>query len=220
MQRWFRSPVQAQAAREACTAPELHDTLFEGFLGMSLQIHEAVEQVRDDSSGKSSLSRTPGLMRRVIDTGREVLGLCCSRIDAFNVEPAHEGARERFGNRDKVRLCISVKGHPKTLDLAVQQQLYMIGREALLNALCHSRATSIDAEVEYSGRRVRVVVRDNGCGMDPQVVQSGRSAHWGLVGMRERAESIGAKLRIWSRLGGGTEVEISLHGGMMGNARA
>ena len=58
-------------------------------------------------------------------------------------------------------------------------------------------------------RRLRVVVRDNGCGMDPQVVRSNRHPHWGLLGMRERAARVGAQLRVWSRLGGGTEVEIS-----------
>lgn len=53
-------------------------------------------------------------------------------------------------------------------------------------------------------------VSDKAFGIDPQVLGSGRKAHWGLVGMRERAASIGAQLRIWSKPGGGTEVEISV----------
>jgi signal transduction histidine kinase len=103
---------------------------------------------------------------------------------------------------------ILVLGKPKALKSAIKEQLYLIGREAVLNALRHSGAAAIEAEVEYSARRLRVVVRDNGCGMDPQVVRSSRHSH-GLLGMRERAESVGAQLRIWSGLGGGTEVEIS-----------
>jgi signal transduction histidine kinase len=94
------------------------------------------------------------------------------------------------------------------MDPAIQEQVYRIGQEALVNALHHSDATNIEAEVEYIGQRVRVVVRDNGRGIDPRLMQTGRAAHWGLAGMRERAEAIGARLRIWSRPGAGTEVEI------------
>jgi signal transduction histidine kinase len=84
----------------------------------------------------------------------------------------------------------------------------LIGREALVNALHHSEATCIEAEVEYSPRRLRVIVRDNGRGIDPQLARARRDSHWGLLGMRERAEGIGATLAIWSRPGAGTEIEI------------
>jgi signal transduction histidine kinase len=108
-----------------------------------------------------------------------------------------------------VQFRILVEGQPKPLNPAIQEQIFLIAREALLNALRHSGAASIEAVVEYSPRRLRVVLRDNGCGIDPQVVWSGRDLHWGLMGMRERAGSVGAQVRIWSRLGAGTEVEIS-----------
>jgi signal transduction histidine kinase len=107
------------------------------------------------------------------------------------------------------RYKIFVLGKPKSLKPAVKEQIYLIGREAVLNALRHSGAAAIEAEIEYSARRLRVVVRDNGCGMDPQLVRSSRHSHWGLLRMSERAESVGAQLRIWSGLGGGTGVEIS-----------
>jgi signal transduction histidine kinase len=64
--------------------------------------------------------------------------------------------------------------------------------------------------VEFLPDRLRLAVRDNGCGLDPQIVRSERASHRGLMRMRERAGSIGAKLRIWSRPGAGTEVEISM----------
>ena len=107
------------------------------------------------------------------------------------------------------RYKMFVLGTPKALKPAIKEQIYLIGREAVLNALRHSGAAAIEAEVEYSARRLRVFVRDNGCGMDPQVVRSSWHSHRGLLGMREQAESVGARLRIWSVLGGGTEVEIS-----------
>ena len=107
------------------------------------------------------------------------------------------------------RYKIFVLGKPKALKPAIKEQIYLIGREAVLNALRHSGAAAIETEVEYSARRLRVVVRDNGCGMDPQVLRSSQHPHWGLLGMRERAARVGAQLRVWSRPRGGTEVEIS-----------
>jgi signal transduction histidine kinase len=101
-----------------------------------------------------------------------------------------------------------------------REQIYYIGREALVNALRHAEATSIEAEVEYLPRRLRLVVRDNGRGIDPEIVRTGRPAHRGLRGMRERAESIGAQLRILSKPKAGTEVEICLPGEILANACA
>ena len=127
---------------------------------------------------------------------------------------------EEFAPGGGVRFRVIVTGQPRLLKPAFQEQIYLIGREALINALRHSEASSIEAEVEYLPRQLRVVVRDNGCGMDPKLVTCGGHAHWGLVGMRERAAGIGAQFRIWSRLGAGTEVEISLPGRVLAEAYA
>jgi len=203
-------------------ARELHDTLFQGFFGVSLQFHAAVEQVPADSPGKASLCRSLHLMQRVIDEGRGALqGLrSAANTSAKSLEQTLSGIRDEFTSGGGVPFRVFVKGQQRPLKPAVQEQIYMIGREAVVNALRHSEATNIEAEVEYLPRRLRVVVRDNGRGMDPQVVSSGRHAHWGLRGMRERAESIGARLRIWSKPGAGTEVELSVPGHLVADCGA
>ena len=89
---------------------------------------------------------------------------------------------------------------------------YRIGRESLVNAFRHSRASKIEVEVDYSASNLHILVRDNGCGIDPEVLRTGRDGHWGLPGMRERAEKVGAKLRAWSRTAAGTEVELTVPG--------
>ena len=127
---------------------------------------------------------------------------------------------EGLASRGGARFRVIVTGQPKLLKPAIQEQIYLIGREALVNALRHSAASNIEAEVEYFPRQLRVLVRDNGCGMDPKLVTRSRHAHCGLVGMRERAVGIGAQFRIWSRLGAGTEVEISLPGRVLADAYA
>jgi signal transduction histidine kinase len=117
----------------------------------------------------------------------------------------------------KVRCQITVTGHRRELKPEVQEQIKLITREALGNAFRHSGATLIEAEIEYSARRLRLIVRDNGRGIE---VSTGNDVHWGLRGMRERAERIGAKLTIWSKAGAGTEVEISVPGRALADDRA
>jgi signal transduction histidine kinase len=80
------------------------------------------------------------------------------------------------------------------------------------NAFRHSGASRIEVEVDYATRHLRILVRDNGCGINAQVLDTGREGHWGLPGMRERAEKIGAMLVVSSGSGIGTEVELSIPG--------
>jgi signal transduction histidine kinase len=151
-----------------------------------------------------------GVIRRVLEEGRSVLqGLRTTNFAPSSIEQELSGFLKQFPNR-VVRCKVSVAGHPKQLKPAIQEQINVIGREALANALLHSEATCIEAEVEYLPRRLRVVVRDNGRGIDPRIARTRSDAHWDLVGMRNRAESIGAKFTVWSRPGAGTEVEISV----------
>jgi signal transduction histidine kinase len=85
-----------------------------------------------------------------------------------------------------------------------------MGREALVNAFRHSGGNTIQLDLQYGSKELRVLIRDNGRGIDEQVLRSGRDGHWGLPGMRERAERIGARLRVWSHPARGTEVELSV----------
>src|SRR5437879_8324569 len=80
------------------------------------------------------------------------------------------------------------------------------------NAYRHSGGQRIETEIEYATDRVRLVVRDDGCGIDSKLLQSGRHRHWGLLGMRERAERIHARIRVLSRVRCGTEIELSVPG--------
>ena len=219
---WFGNPAKEPRKRESeirleerrnertRIARELHDTLFQGFVGVSMILHRAVDELPADSPSKNSLTRALRLIYRVIDEGRDALDGLRSRIEApTNLEKAFADMRDDFAP-DGPPLRISVMGRPTALHPAVQEQVYLIGREALVNALRHSGATMIEAEIEYLPSKLRVIVRDNGSGIDPQMLESGRNSHWGLVGMRERAKNIGAQFQMWSRKGAGTEVEISL----------
>jgi signal transduction histidine kinase len=149
-------------------------------------------------------------MHGVIDKGRIVLQeLRPPAIPSTRLEHALSELLDEIAPAAGPRLRIVVTGHPKNLSSAIQEQIYQIGREALVNALRHSSATSIEAEVEYLPRRIRVRVRDNGRGIEQKVLTA-RNSDRGLRAMLERARAMGAQLQIWSKPGSGTEVELSL----------
>lgn len=211
---------ERQRERER-VAQELHDSLLQGFLGVSLQMQAAVGQVPAKAPTRAALDRAVVRMRQVIDEARHILlGVRSQAADSMSLEQSLSCLRDEFAPSGGVRFQVSVSGQPRSLRPAIQQQIYMIGREALINALRHSEATSIEAEVEYRPWRLRMVVRDNGRGIDAETVRSGHRAHWGLAGMRERAEALGAELRISSRLGSGTEVEIWIPESVLAGAYA
>jgi signal transduction histidine kinase len=231
IQGWLRRPEREQLNRElslqlaerirerARIARELHDAWFQGFLGVSLQFNPAVEQGPADTHGKPSLGRALRQMQRHTDEGRDAQqGLSAPGSESMSLEQALSGFRDELTRGGGVRFRIFVQGRPKALTPAIQEQLYLIGREAMLNAMRHAQATSIEAEVAYLPHGLRLAVRDNGCGIDPQVMR--RVSHSGLLGMRERAGSIGAILRIWSGPGAGTEVEIYVPGKILTEACA
>lgn len=192
-------------------AGELHDTLFQGFLGASLIVGMTLQSMSEGSPAKASLGRAARLMQRAIEEGRAVLqGLRSSVVATGSLEREFSDLLTEIAPARGVQARILVIGHTRALKPEIQYQIYLIGREALVNAVRHANATKIEAEVAYLRNHLRVVVRDDGCGIEAQIVQSGRVSHWGLAGMRERAKGISAEVRIYSRRGAGTEVALSI----------
>ena len=193
-------------------AQDLHDTLLQGFLSASMQLHVAADQLPADSPAKPIVGRVLELMGQVIDEGRNAV-----QRPSLDQHVVYTISNKRFLGFNKncmlpepVSFRVVVEGTSRPLHPIIRDEVYRIGREAVVNAFRHSGANSIEVDLEYSSKHLRILVRDNGCGIDPQVLRSGREGHWGLSGMRERAGEIGARLKVWSRVGGGTEVELSI----------
>jgi len=203
---------EERLAERTRIAQDLHDTLLQGVLSASMQLHVANDQLSAASAAKPIVVRVLDLMGHVIDDGRNTLRGLRSSGDGSNLEQAFSQIPQELSVPQAIDFRVLVEGQVQPLHPVIRDQVYRIGREAMANAFRHARATSIEVELEYANHQLRVLVRDNGCGIDPRVLRSGRDGHWGLSGMRERAEAVGAGLKLWSRIGGGTEVELSVPG--------
>ena len=202
---------QERLAERTRIAQELHDTLLQGFVSASMQLDVAEDQLPDDSPTKPVLKRILQLMGRVTEEGRNALrGLRTEDDNSRDLELAFSRVRQELAVNEKIEYRVVARSTTRPLRPVIRDEVYRIGREALANAFLHSRASTIEVEVEYATRYLRIIVRDDGCGIDPHVLDSGRQGHWGLPGMRERSEGIGASLRLLSRIGGGTEVELTV----------
>jgi len=202
---------EERLAERTRIAQELHDTLLQGFMSASMQLHVADDRLPEDSPAKPLLGRVLHLMGRVIDEGRHtVRGLRSEEITRQNLEEEFSRIQKDMAISTQSEFRVIVEGAPRQMRPVIRDEIYFIGREALANAFRHSGATEVIVEIEYTASHLRILVRDNGCGMDPQVIHSGREGHWGLSGMRERAERIGGKLRVLSMASAGTEIHLSV----------
>lgn len=203
---------EERLAERTRIAQDLHDTLLQGFLSISMQLHVVADRLPEDSPAKAPLGRVLELMGQVIEDGRNaVRGLRSTNYGSSpDLAQAFSRIEQELSTQKPIAYRVAVEGRPRVLHPIIRDEVYRIGREALVNAFRHSGANSIEVDLEYTTKRLRILVRDNGCGIDPQVVRAGREGHWGLPGMRQRAGEIGAKLKVWSRVGAGTEVELSI----------
>jgi signal transduction histidine kinase len=204
---------QERLAERTRIAQELHDTLLQGVFSASLQLDLAEDQLPEDSPTKPLLKRVLQLMSTVTEEGRNTLrGLRTTESGNQGLETAFSRLRQEFPLDGKTDYRVIVDSVTRPIRPLIRDEVYRIGREAILNAFMHGHANRIEVEVEYASRHLRVLVRDDGRGIDPQVLQSGREGHWGLVGIRERSKRIGANLKLRSRIGAGTEVDLTVPG--------
>jgi ligand-binding sensor domain-containing protein/signal transduction histidine kinase len=202
---------EERLAERTRIAQELHDTLLQGFLSASMQLDVAADRLPPDSPVKPSLNRVLQLMSQVIEEGRNaVRGLRSAQSSSLDLEQAFSVVKQEYAESNDADFRVIVEGKPKPLHPLLRDEVYRIGREALVNALRHSSAKSIEMEMDYGSKQFRLLIRDNGHGIDPAVLESGREGHWGLRGMRERAERIGADFHVWSSAAAGTEIILTV----------
>jgi signal transduction histidine kinase len=203
---------EERLAERTRIAQELHDTLLQGFVSASMQMHVAVDRLPEDAPVKPAFTRVLDLMSRVIEEGRNAVRGLRSGGENHDLEHAFSGIQSELATGQTTAYRVIVEGRPRQLNPAVRDDVYRIGREGLVNAFRHSGAMAVEIEIEYAPSELRLFVRDDGQGIDPQIARTGTPGHWGIAGMKERAARIGGSLTIRSRAAAGTEIELRVPG--------
>jgi signal transduction histidine kinase/ligand-binding sensor domain-containing protein len=205
----LRARMGARLEERERIARELHDTLLQSTQGLILVFQgfagrlEKPSPMRTDM--ETALDQADRLLNEVRDRVRDIrtTGL------ESDLPRALTGMGEEIFAGAGIEFKLIVTGSPRPLVPAVADDIYRIGREALLNAFAHARAAAVEAEIAYESAELRLRIRDNGRGVTPEILKVGsRQGHFGLQGMRERAQQIGARFSVWSAEGAGTEVEL------------
>jgi ligand-binding sensor domain-containing protein/signal transduction histidine kinase len=203
--------MQERLQERTRIARELHDTLLQGMLGISMEMYAASQQVFAQTSVSSMFGHASQRLREIAEQSRKAVeNLRSSSIVPDPLESMLAVALREMNLPAGVQAQISSVGTHLDLRPLVQSEIEQIAREAISNAVKHSGANIIRLDIMYQPAHFFMSVSDDGCGIDHKTQELGRQGHWGIAGMRERAKLIGGRLRILPHVPRGTVVEVSL----------
>jgi signal transduction histidine kinase/ligand-binding sensor domain-containing protein len=204
--------VEERIAERTRIARELDDTLLQGFHGLMLRL-QVVHKLVPEGKAREQLEKTMERADQAIAEGRSaVYELRLSATASNDLSEAVNAVGNELSADSNAAFSLVVEGPPRSLQPIVRDEIYRIAREALGNAFRHANARHIEAEISFGERVFQLRIRDDGEGIPTGILERGRSGHYGLGGIRERARQVGAELTIWSGAGTGTEIELSLAG--------
>ena len=201
-------------------ARELHDTLLQSLHGLLFRFQAArnmlphrPEEAMDALDG--AIARTEQAIAESQDAITDLRpgSVTDNDLDELLRAVGKDLESAENGNVKGIppRFSVIVEGERQTLSPILQAEVYRIARELLRNSFRHACACQVEAEVRYGPEHLRLRIRDDGKGLDPEVLmKGGRQGHWGLPGVKERAKQIGAQVEFWSEAGAGTEVQFSI----------
>ena len=195
-------------------AGELHDTLLQTIHGSKMVADHVLAVPADADHLRQAMERVSMWLGQAASDGRAALSsLRMSTIQSNDLAESLQRVTKDFLVHGTMRTSFSLTGEPQEMHPIVRDEIYRIGYEAIRNADSHSEAALLQLELIY-GRDLTMRIRDNGVGIAESVTNKGKEGHFGLHGMRERADRIGAALTIVSTIGSGTEVTLVVPGGI------
>jgi len=211
--REFNAKLDGRVDERMRVARELHDTLLQTTQAALIQMQAAYNMFsRRPEKALETLQQAIANSSIAIDEGRAAIqGMRSSTIAKNDLARALREAGDQMAAAGAATFDVRVQGSSRDLHPILRDDVYRIAVEALRNAFKHAEAKAIEAEIVY-GDTLRVRIRDDGKGTAPAILNEGRSCHYGIPGMRERAERIGGKLDVSTVLGAGTEIQLSIPG--------
>jgi len=212
--RWQVRQVEAQfnavLAERNRIAREIHDTLAQGFVAVSLQLELLARKLGDAPQEiKNVVAQTRELVQSGLEEARRsIWELRSQGSDAGDFRSRLSRMASDIGKRAGLNVEFSVLGTYRALPEKIESEFLKIGQEAVTNVVRHAEAKQLKIDLAYESKRVRMTIADDGRGFSGDVNSSGPEGHFGLRGMRERAEQIGAQLAVKSIPGEGTQVEV------------
>jgi len=194
-------------------ARELHDTLLQGFGGITLQLHVVAHTLTGaPAKAAERLGRILSLADNTLVEARQMIwDLRTPELEYQDLSEALASAARNAIVDAPIELRFSVRGEERRLAPLVESTALRVGREAATNAARHARPNLIEIELAYGERLLDLRVHDDGSGLPLDSGGEHRpNGHWGIAGMRERATRAGGAFDISSRAGGGTTVSLQL----------
>jgi len=213
----FAITLDARVHERTRIARELHDTLLQSFNALLLRFQAASDlfSAHSNDEAKRVLDSTIDQAGQALIEGRDAVQQLRSTVVADDLVSAigslGEALAANGSNGDAPAFHVEVQGTPRELFPLARDEVYRIAGEALRNSFQHAEARRLEVEIRYDTRQLRLRFRDDGKGIDPQLLRAdGLSGHYGLRGMRERAQLLGGTLTIWSEVNSGTEIDLSI----------
>lgn len=211
--RQFNMTLDARVNERVRIARDLHDTLLQRFHAVLLRLQTALELL-PESEGRRIVAKTLDEAADAVTEGRDAvhaLRASSDEDDDLATSILAMGGTLVAELGDAVKLHVEVRGTVRSLHPLMRDEIFRVASEALRNAFRHAQARHVEVEFTYGEGQLRLRVRDDGKGMDHDILErGGRAGHFGLRGMRERAELIGGKITLWSAENSGTEVELTV----------
>jgi signal transduction histidine kinase/ligand-binding sensor domain-containing protein len=214
----IRARFDAALTERTRIAQELHDTLLQSFTGIALQLHGALRLLGTRPAEAELMLRDAVATAdaSVREARHLVSDMRAPELEAADLRDAlaavgREAIKRRPAGTEPIAFEIVVRGDRRRLPHRIEVTALRIGREAILNAVRHATAHTLEVALDFESDVLRMRVRDDGRGVTPSVMASaGSDGHWGIVGMLERAASVGGTIDLAPAPGGGTLVSVTL----------
>jgi two-component system sensor histidine kinase DegS len=209
LQRLLAETVTVQERERQRISQDLHDGLNQLIVGALLELRSARERLgrQDLSAAEESLQQVGEVLHRVERETRQIIhDLRPPTLDALGLVPSLRRYAEQFQAYAGTVCEVRADGEACRLPPDVEIGLYRIMQEALQNVGAHSGARRAEVRLAFEPRRVRLAVSDDGRGFDVARVET--NGHFGLLGMRERAEGLGGDFNVVTAPGSGTRIDV------------